>query len=184
MRTLFSTLTAFVFLSIPMALAQNHVVVTPKTAADTPKIEHTLPATTKPALKIERPIERPFYFFSDYGLSVGARLLSAKKYAAAISTFENVLDRNPRNIDALAGLGAAYLGLEQTKPAGDHIRKALARDNKHIGANYLYGRYYLMTDQVEQAIDQMTLLDMLCGQKYSCPEAASLEGEINAYKKK
>lgn len=167
-------------LVIAPAMAQQHVVVTPagKTDIVTEEMKKTLVAP-----KDNSDIYRPYYFFSDYGLTVGARLLTAKKYAAAISTFENVLDRNPRNIDALAGIGAAYLGLGQTKPAGDHIRKALARDNKHIGANHLYGRYYLQTGEVQQAVDQLTLLDMLCGQKYSCPEAASLEGEINAYKK-
>lgn len=170
---------SLVLLTLP-ALAQNHVVVTP----DNSKTVTRQTVKPTPALKkSDQDIERPFYFFSDYGLSSGARLLSLKKYAAAISTFENVLQRNPRNIDALAGIGAAYLGLKETKPAGDYIRKALARDNKHIGANYLYGLYYLQNGEVQQAVDQMTLLDMLCGQKYSCPEAVSLEGEINAYKK-
>ncbi len=166
------------------ALADNYLVITPQSQ------QHKAEATPEKA-PTQRPVNvpktsdlvRPLYFFSDYGLTTGARLLANGKYAAAISDFENVLERNPRNIDALAGIGAAYLGLNQTKPAGDHIRKALARDNKHIGANYLYGRYYLQTGEIEQAIDQMLILDMLCGQKYKCPEAASLEAEINAHKK-
>lgn len=182
MTRVFLTLTFFCALYAAVAQADNYVVVTPNSPPAVEKSEKSQNDQTTITRKIHV-IERPLYFFSDYGLSAGARQLSAKKYADAITSFENVLDRNPRNIDALAGLGASYLGLKETKQAGDYIRKALARDNKHIGANYLYGRYYLLTGEVSQAVDQMTLLDMLCGRKYNCPEAASLSAEINEYKK-
>ena len=161
-----------------LALAQNHVRVQKD---NTP----TQVTTTSPVEKnLVIPERRPLYFFSDHGLTYGARLLSEEKYASALQSFQRVLDVNPRNIDALTGIGAVYLGMDQTKPAGDYIRKALARDNKHIGANYLYGRYYIAIDRIDLALDQLTVLNMLCGTKYKCSEALALEGDLHTAQKK
>lgn len=161
------TLSAF---SASNAQAQNHVKVS----------KDKIPEDKE---ELQRPEQNPdLYFFSDSGLNVGQTLLKREKYTEAISVFENVLKRNPRNIDALAGIGAGYLGLGQTKQAGDILRKAISRDNKHTGANYLLGLYYLETGKISNAVDQAQVLYMLCG-RYSCPEETSLSAAINRAKK-
>ena len=174
----------FLFTALLIALpacgqAQNHVKITPdnKPAATT--------ETAIPDADIEKTLQiaskRPLYFFSDYGLSLGARLLAEEKYGSAVETFRRVLEVNPRNIDAEAGMGAAQLGMKNIKAASDHIRRALSRDNKHLGAQYLYGRYYLAIDRTDLALEQLNVLNMLCGIKHKCIEALALEGDINAY---
>ena len=182
---------AVMLIALPVSdlRAQNHIdVIQPRTTApDThaPKSETpsgqasaTTAENTKPP-PADETIKRQLYFFSDSALTNGAHLLKREKYTAALKVFQDILRRNSRNIDAVAGLGAAYLGMGQTKPAGDHIRKALARDNKHIGANYLLGRYYLAIDRPAQATEQLNVLYLLCGRQ-SCPAEAALEAEIDA----
>lgn len=162
--------------------AQHHrAPTTPdNTQNEAPAESQAKDSTTRPSPPTaEAPTKRQLYFMSDHGLTNGAYLLEHEKYAAALQVFEDVLERNSRNIDAVAGLGAAYLGLGQTKPAGDEIRKALARDNRHIGANYLLGRYYLAIDRPEQATEQLRVLALLCGRS-GCPEDYALQAEIDA----
>ena len=176
-RALLILLLIFGF-GLSSAQAQNYVRVEKNDKAE---------QTTVPAPAIDKTLhiarKQPLYFFSDFGLTYGARLLAEGKYASALESFQRVLDVNPRNIDALAGKGAAYLGMGRMQQAGDHIRRALSRDNKHVGANYLYGRYYIMTDRIDLALDQLTVLNLLCGTRYKCVEALALEGDLNAARK-
>ncbi|MGM0422927.1 MAG: tetratricopeptide repeat protein [Pseudomonadota bacterium] len=189
-----------ILIAVPLneARAQNHIdVIAPensasensaseKNSSDSEKSAQEDAGSENESAKSaagQAPIKRQLYFFSDSGLTNGANLLKREKYTAALQVFQDILKRNPRNIDAVAGLGAAYLGMDQTKAAGDQIRKALARDNKHIGANYLLGRYYLDIDRPSQATEQLNVLYLLCG-KQNCPEEAALEAEIDAARRK
>lgn len=172
----------FVYIPLTqMAFAQNHIKVSKpadKTITPTKKTVQKK-KTTQSTLTQDQ--ARLLYFLSDYGLLSGQSLLKKGKYADAANIFQTILKRNPRSIDALAGLGAAYLGLNDTKQAAAHLRKALARDNKHIGANYLMGLYYLETDKTDKAVEQAHVLHLLCA-RHGCPESASLNNAINTAK--
>ena len=153
------------------AYAQNHIKISKDKIPEEQQAKTTENTSAPP----------DFYFLSDSGLNVGEALLKREKYTEAIAVFENVLKRNPRNVDAHAGIGAAYLGLGQTKRAGEALQTALSRDAKHAGGNYLMGLFYVETDQISKAVDQAQVLYMLCG-RYACPEEEALSTAINRAK--
>lgn len=115
---------------------------------------------------------------SDSTLDYAADLLSRKKYAQAISVLEDVLKRNPANADAYAYLGFANLQLGDLDAAESKLRLALKIDSRHLGANQHLGEVFAKRGKTARALDQLTVLKMLC--RTSCPEKEALEAAINA----
>ena len=160
------------------AKAQNHIRITGENK--TPAQQDT--SAQKQQQKTSDPTiaqtARPLYFMSDSGLTSGSYFLQHEKYAGALQVFNEVLERDPRNTDALAGKGAALIGLQQYDQAQKSLNEAVQRAPKHIGANYLLGRLYAAQNQIDPALDQLRVIHTLCGDD-GCAENAALEAEIN-----
>lgn len=114
---------------------------------------------------------------SDSMLDFAADLIARKKYAQAISVLEDVLKRNPANADAYTYMGFANLQLGDLSAAESKLRLALKIDSRHLGANQHLGEVFAKRGKVSRALDQLTVLKMLC--RTSCPEKEALESAIN-----
>lgn len=118
---------------------------------------------------------------SDSMLDFAAELMGKGKYAQSISVLEDVLKRNPANPDALAYLGFANMQLGDLDVAEAKLRLALKIDGRHLGANQHLGEVYAKRGKTARALDQLTVLKMLC--RTSCPEKEALEAAINTASK-
>ncbi len=118
------------------------------------------------------------FMLTDSGVAQGRAFLIESKYAHAEAVFKSVLDRAPRNTDAMAGLSAALMGLDQVEASKEWSEKTVTTDPRHIGGHYLLGLYYVSTDDIARALDRARTIKALCGND-GCPEYAALNGAIN-----
>ena len=81
----------------------------------------------------------------------------------AMDTYRKVLDRHPKNIDALVGLAELYLDTDQPEAASPLIDRALTLAPQDAGAHRAKGRYLLTHKlwlQAEQHLEQASRADL------------------------
>ena len=120
----------------------------------------------------------PSVWRSDAGLDKAAALLTRQKYTQSITTLQNVLKRNAANADAYAYLGYAYQKLGDDENALKNLERALKLNPRHLGANYYLGIARLEQGKLAQALEQLQVMRMVCGQT-DCAEMRHLEHAIN-----
>jgi Flp pilus assembly protein TadD len=109
--------------------------------------------------------------------TAGKKALDAKNWAQAVSSFTQVVAKNPGNADAYNYLGYASRWMGNYDAAFAAYDKALALDPAHKGALSYSGIAYIKTNQTAQAEAQLAKLQALCA---SCEETSALAQALAA----
>lgn len=82
--------------------------------------------------------------------------------ANAIHAYQQVLDQDPENLDAKAGLGAAYVGGSPNPMAGITLLQEVVKANpKHLDANKSLGLFSMQSRQFDKAIERfLTVVEL------------------------
>lgn len=113
---------------------------------------------------------------SDTGYNEAERAVKAKQYEDAIKKLEQVVAKEPRNVDAMNYLAYSHRELGRYDISLGWYRKALAINANHRGANEYLGQLYLKTGKMKEAQAQLAKLQKICGR--GCEEYESLRGAI------
>lgn len=114
-------------------------------------------------------------------------LIKQKKNQDAQLVYEKILHNNPKNAEALAGLGWTYYTQGQRDLAEEQAKKALQIDNRIPMAHNVLGAIYFSKGQVEDAKNEFrTVLRLDPNQRCGgCSDLRGLLGsEIGLPKKK
>ncbi|NOX64111.1 MAG: tetratricopeptide repeat protein [Chloroflexi bacterium] len=84
----------------------------------------------------------------------GDRLRIDQDFEAAIAAYERALELDLANVEANAGLGAAWLGLGRSDKAAPPLQRAVALDPNHYWAHRLLGSAYLNLQRYALAADE------------------------------
>jgi len=123
---------------------------------------------------------------ADAGGGSSSKLGDAKQaikkedYNAAIVKLDQLNKEESGDADVLNLLGYSYRKLEKFDEALDYYQQALNADPKHKGAHEYLGELYLQTNQLEQAEEQLAILDGIC--TFTCGEYRDLKKSIKKYK--
>jgi tetratricopeptide (TPR) repeat protein len=115
---------------------------------------------------------------SDYDDAV--RAVEKKDYKQAIRLLSRVLEKTPKNADALNYMGFSHRKSGDHQKAIDYYKQALAVNPDHRGANEYLGEAYLEINDVPKAEERLAHLINVCGQ--NCKEARELSDAIAAHK--
>ena len=107
------------------------------------------------------------------------QLIEAGNYETAIDRLHDHLDEDPDNADILSLLGFSYRKTRQYEDALTFYQWALRAEPGHRGANEYLGELYLETDQFDEAMQQLEILDDLC--TFNCREYSTLKKAIDSY---
>ncbi len=110
---------------------------------------------------------------------VGKKAMDAKNWELAVSSFNKVVAKDPKNADAYNYLGFSSRWLGRYDAAFAAYDKALALDPTHKGALNYSGIAYLKSDQKAKAETQLAKLQASCS---SCDETKQLAKAIADYK--
>lgn len=110
------------------------------------------------------------------GYTEAERAVKARQYEDAIKKLEQVVAKEPRNVDAMNYLAYSHRELGRYDIALGWYQKALALNANHRGANEYLGQLYLKMGKTKEARAQLAKLQKLCGR--GCEEYESLRGAI------
>lgn len=113
---------------------------------------------------------------ADSGYNEAERAVKAKQYEDAIKKLEQVLAKEPRNVDAMNYLAYSNRELGRYDISLGWYRRALAINANHRGANEYLGQLYLKMGKMREARAQLARLQKLCGR--GCEEYESLRSAI------
>jgi tetratricopeptide (TPR) repeat protein len=113
---------------------------------------------------------------TDTGYNEAERAVKAKQYEDAIKKLEQVVAKEPRNVDAMNYLAYSHRELGRYDISLGWYRKALAINANHRGANEYLGQLYLKTGKMKEAQAQLAKLQKICGR--GCQEYESLRSAI------
>ncbi len=113
-------------------------------------------------------------------IQAGYDAIDAGDYETAITVFEAVLDKDPRDAEAHNQLGYVHRRLQDFPRAFSHYRTALSIDPAHTGAHNYIGEAYLETGQLEMAEGHLRELDMIC--LFGCDDYYELAQAVALYK--
>lgn len=122
------------------------------------------------------PPQKPPAASKDTGYSEAEKAVKAKQYEQAIKQLEQVVAKEPRNVDALNYLAYSHRELGRYDASMGYYRQALAINANHRGANEYLGQLYLKTGKLKEAQAQLAKLQKLCGK--GCEEYESLRTAI------
>ncbi len=88
--------------------------------------------------------------------------ISNSLVANAMNAYEKVLDQEPENLDAKAGLGATYVSGSPSPMAGiTMLQEVVKTDPKHLDANKSLGLFSMQSRQFDKAIDRfLTVIEL------------------------
>lgn len=109
----------------------------------------------------------------------GKKAIDAKNWELAVSSFNKVVAKDPKNADAYNYLGFSNRWLGRYDAAFAAYDKALTLDPTHKGAPNYSGIAYLKTDQKAKAEAQLAKLQTSCA---NCDETKQLAKAIADYK--
>jgi len=113
---------------------------------------------------------------TDTGYTEAERAVKAKQYEQAIKMFEQVLAKEPKNVDALNYLAYSHRELGRYDISLAYYQRALGLNPNHRGANEYLGQLYLKMGKTKEAQAQLAKLQKLCGK--GCEEYESLRSAI------
>ena len=126
----------------------------------------------KPDTRPADPAARP----ANSGYSEAERAVKAKQYEDAIKKLEQVVAKEPRNVDAMNYLAYSHRELGRYDISLGWYQKALALNASHRGANEYLGQLYLRMGNTKGAQAQLAKLQKLCGR--GCEEYEALRSAI------
>jgi tetratricopeptide (TPR) repeat protein len=112
----------------------------------------------------------------DSGYTEAERAVKAKQYEDAIKKLEQVVAKEPKNVDAMNYLAYSHRELGRYDISLGWYQKALAINANHRGANEYLGQLYLKMGNAKGAQAQLAKLQKLCGR--GCEEYESLRSAI------
>lgn len=118
---------------------------------------------------------------SDPNWTNGVKAVKAGQYEQAITLLEQVIAKNPDNVDAQNYLGYANSRIGQIDVAKRYYARALALMPDHKGANEYLGELHLKLGQLAEAEKRLQVLDKACF--FGCDEFYALRDAIAEYKK-
>ena len=118
------------------------------------------------------PAARP----ADSGYTEAERAVKAKQYEQAIKMLEQVVAKEPKNVDALNYLAYSNRELGRYDISLAYYQQALGINANHRGANEYLGQLYLRMGNTKGAQAQLAKLQKLCGR--GCEEYESLRTAI------
>lgn len=121
-------------------------------------------------------------YSSDVDLDPILELIEKEDYAGAIDALYLELDLDPDNPDILSLLGFSYRKTGKFEDALTYYQWALRSEPEHKGANEYLGELYLETNQFDKAVQQLEILDDLCGLR--CKEYTKLKEAIDSFQEK
>jgi tetratricopeptide (TPR) repeat protein len=133
-------------------------------------------STPAPAPRPPAPAQKPDARPADTGYNEAERAVKAKQYEDAIKKLEQVLAKEPRNVDAMNYLAYSHRELGRYDISLGWYQKALAINANHRGANEYLGQLYLRMGNTKAAQGQLAKLQKLCGR--GCEEYESLRSAI------
>lgn len=113
---------------------------------------------------------------SDSGYTEAEQAVKAKQYEQAIKKLEQVVAKEPGNVDALNYLAYSHRELGRYDLSLRYYQQALAINANHRGANEYLGQLYLRMGKTKEARAQLAKLQKLCGR--GCEEYESLRAAI------
>ena len=118
-------------------------------------------------------------YSSDVDLDPILELIEKEEYETAINHLFDELDADPDNPDILSLLGFSHRKIRNFEDAMTFYEWALKVEPEHKGANEYLGELYLETNQFDKAVQQLEILDGLCGNR--CKEYSQLKKAIDSY---
>ena len=118
-------------------------------------------------------------YSTDVDLDPILELIEKEEYETAINQLFDELDADPDNPDILSLLGFSHRKIQNYEDAMTFYEWALKVEPEHKGANEYLGELYLETNQFDKAMQQLEILDGLCGSK--CKEYSQLKEAIDSY---
>lgn len=118
---------------------------------------------------------------ADPDFEAGVAAVASRDWPQVIVRMGQVVSRDPTNADAHNYLGYAYRHLSQMDDSFRHYETALQLNPKHRGAREYLGEAYLQVGRLEQAEEQLKVLDRLCF--FPCEEYRDLKAQIAKYKR-
>ncbi|MCG8494234.1 MAG: tetratricopeptide repeat protein [Sneathiellales bacterium] len=112
----------------------------------------------------------------------GKKQIEQKDWTGAISSFTDVVRKNPKHADAFNYLGYASRQMGEYEKAFAYYREALAINPNHRGANEYIGEAYLQTGNLAMAEKHLSRLDDIC--TFGCAEYTMLKRAVADYKAK
>jgi len=110
------------------------------------------------------------------GYTEAEKAVKAREYRRAIGLLQQVVAKEPNNVDALNYLGYSHRQLGQYKQSLAFYRRALSVDPSHRGANEYLGQLYLRTGNMKAARAQLVKLEKICPR--GCEERDSLKAAL------
>ncbi|WP_345533406.1 tetratricopeptide repeat protein [Viridibacterium curvum] len=108
--------------------------------------------------------------------AAGRAAIERKDWANAISIFNGIVTREPRNADAWNWLGYSYRRNRKLDEAFKAYGTALKINPAHLGAHEYVGEAWLMAGKPDKAREHLEALASLC--KSRCEEHATLKKSI------
>lgn len=124
----------------------------------------------------EPPPKPPAARAPDSGYTEAEKAVKAKQYEQAIKILEQVVAKEPRNVDALNYLAYSHRELGRYDRALGYYQQAMAINPNHRGANEYLGQLYLRMGKTKEAQAQLAKLQRICGR--GCEEYESLRTAI------
>ena len=122
------------------------------------------------------PAPKPPAAKSDSGYTDAEKAVKAKQYEQAIKMLEQVVAKEPKNVDALNYLAYSHRELGRHDISLSYYQTALGLNPNHRGANEYLGQLYLKMGKTKEAQAQLAKLQKLCGR--GCEEYESLRSAI------
>ncbi len=122
------------------------------------------------------PAPRPPAARTESGYTEAERAVKARQYEQAIKMLEQVVAKEPRNVDALNYLAYSHRELGRYDISLAYYQQALGINANHRGANEYLGQLHLRMGKTKEAQAQLAKLQKLCGR--GCEEYESLRSAI------
>ncbi len=112
----------------------------------------------------------------DNGLRLIEGLVYTQKFEKALGQLRVLENKHADNADIQNYLGFVYRKMNELGKSGEHYRKALRINPRHVGALEYQGELFVMTGQVKKAKNNLDSLKRICGT--SCKEYSKLKKVI------
>jgi len=116
----------------------------------------------------------------DPNFTQGKAAIDKRDWGAAITSFQAVVAKDPKNADAFNWIGYAQRNQGNYEAAFASYGKALEIDPRHRGAHEYVGEAYLKQGNIAKAEEHLKQLDRIC--TFGCAEYTELKNKVAAAK--
>ena len=99
-------------------------------------------------------------------LEIGEKYLSEMKYEEAILIFKEVIEIEPRNVQAYLGISEAYMALDEPQEAINWLETGISRIEERREIINKCEELYIKASQIHQSMDNDDLAEKVLGLGY------------------